>query len=205
MPRKGLIKKNILFAEQKMILLLQNPEFAENVKKIRKKLKIKPGKKNFGVYPCNPDLLYEEADRLLVKYDVPLHYRDAVVNVIMREKIITGGFSKFKIKLHTGEKLLKEENLNNRLFVEVFADTTINDLQNYFKEIKKQLRNLPGYKTGRNRISPKLERDLEIKKMRDKKISNAEISKNIKDQSITMGDAGVSKRTQRIKKKIKKA
>jgi len=164
---------------QRLSFLYYYKEFQDDLRKIKND--------NFkcvnGLLVVNSEKLYKnELDKLLKKYKLPLSLRERIS--------MTVGYDhshemarKFSLKFYSCISRMPSNALKrfsiiekeNRLFIEIYADTAIKDLASAWREISKMQKKLPGYNFQRERKLHKYDRNLRIWEL----YQNRESDKNI--------------------------
>lgn len=232
-PKKRIKREvtNKKIVKQKMQLLLENPDFQKDIKIFRKKwsihqkgLKTKKDKKKWfkwlkehpsehqlgdflytdneidtNITPKNTKL-NNDIDELLKKYKLSDFYKSSIKAYILFNDFDFIPFlnpAKMKMYFFQDEK-------KYRMFIEIFAETSVKDFQENWEYIKIHQKTLSGYKPGRQKQHPRLKRDERVCELARKGIRHKEIAKMVKKEFNLSGFTydDVAKIIFRFKKKI---
>lgn len=176
-------KKGKLLIQKLEKLILQS-EFISDVKAERRKLKLPPegiqnsqkairahARDSFSAVKFDPnyELGKDRLSELLKKYKLDDRYRNLVRNYIFFKEFFSEEVPEFlenNKRVHYFTESLDSEDwtgANLRIFMEIYAETTIKDIQKIWqKEIKPLQKRAVGYKKGRNTTPKNFERDRKI-------------------------------------------
>lgn len=126
-------------------------------------------------------------------------YKDYLLNLKINKNA--------RVRLFTQSEFGNEYKDKDRIYIEIFSDTTIEDMAKTWKSVKCKQKKAIGYKDGRRRPKVYLERDIFIWKLSRKGLSHEEIREQIKNLptcgKIYIQD--ISKIIAKISKKIREA
>ncbi len=143
---------------------------------------------------------YSEIDEIMKKYSISQHYHKTVMLYLTNNTLVYIPRDNVGFWFERD----KEDKKTYRLFLEVFSNTTIKDIENVWPLIKRYKKRTMNYKEGRNKPKTNFNRDLRIYDLREKGLSYSEIAKKIneefKGKALLYDDIGII--LNRIKKRI---
>lgn len=144
----------------------------------------------------------QEFENLLSNF--PRHYANEIYEYLLSDTldhIPSVGQEKVRFFWEADNKNQGKE----RLFIEIFSDTTIKDIQSIWRFVNKVQKSAVGYSEGRQKPKEMFERNLMIYKLSLQGKSNGEIYEIIKDQPACsrIDVADISKIIAKIRKEMR--
>lgn len=200
------------YKNQALELLMADQKFKQRLLNLRKKWGIPPdGFSNIKnrikwqqrfVESLQSDKFDKEFKNLLI--GLPRHYDKEIYEYLVADnlKLLP---SKEREKVRFFWKTDKLNKSKERLFIEVFSDTTIKDIQAIWSFVNKVQKSATGYRKGNNKPKDMLKRDLMIYNLSLQGKSHKEIHEIIKDKPTCkrLSVSDISKIIARIKKKMR--
>lgn len=145
---------------------------------------------------------FNDQQTIATKYKLSGNYKK-VLDVYLR----SGNFYSLYIPGLPIKTWYEDDPINKnkkKIFIEVYAETTIKDIQKVWEMIKYWQKNAIGYRTGRKKRKTNFDRDIRIYKLALEKLAHPKIAKRIKEEfgGRTIMYDEVAKIIQRMKKKI---
>lgn len=163
----------------------------ENTIKFKKKLKALDRK-----IPLNG--FYRGIDDILNKYNLSDNYKDTMMTYLVNNCFSFLSRDNLRFWVEKDKK-----NEGKKIFLEIYSETTIKDVQRIWDWVKFHQKDAFGYKEGRKGKNRNLERDKRILELSKEGLSHPKISDKIEEEfgeRIMYYD--IAKKIQRLKKKI---
>lgn len=218
----------LLYIEQKLNLLLKNQRFIESILYIRDKFSISVTNFPSKVPIQHTQLMHSQfkryLDEILTTFNLPDYYRDFIT-----QHIKTAILPKDYIEVSKHELMTINESFSNtpvtitdgfdnirifskrgttgkvkRLFIEIASDTTTKDLLSAWEKIEAIQKEMPGYNSGRRKVSKNDKRDFRIYELAETGLTARKIATLIHSEfgGSKLGYEEVHKILSRFKKKL---
>lgn len=190
----------------RIVIMLSDINFSDDITKMRElyNIDIINKQKKFNILDKKNKNFNKDINKLRLKYKLsPVHYSALMWIIIFGTWPSRGsnGFADVKCEIHSndyGEEIL---------YLPIYPETTIADIENDWGKIKKISERVYKYKYKRQKLYKKLKEDVIIRKMKEWGISHARIAKtynNIFPNNKTISYDEVAVILNKLKKKAAK-
>ena len=175
------MKKNNLTIQEKclntVLLLTVNNGFLKGINNIRSKYSIPPeGVDHLENIKGNHYKCIDEIEKLRVKYNLSGAHIAPMIMIIVFGNI--KAFSKIKGIVKTIEyKTIKNRFGEEELYIKIYPEMSVKDIENNWQEIKKMSKLIYGYEYKKQKTRPKLIRDFYIHYLYKQGINSKKIAK----------------------------